>query len=93
MSLEGCSLLTTAGLELVIISWMDLQSLKVMSCNKIKDVEISPMLSRLFSGLKDLQWKPDSKSLLSDILAGTGMGRKGSRFFKKTCDWRSLPVA
>ncbi|KAI5670225.1 hypothetical protein M9H77_10589 [Catharanthus roseus] len=92
LSIEGCSLLTTAGLEFVLLSWMELQSLQVMSCNRIKDIEISFMLSHLFSNLKDLQWKPDSKSLLSANLAGTGMGKKGTKFFKKTYDWRSLPA-
>lgn len=84
LSLEGCPVLTTAGLELVVISWMEIQSLKVMSCNKIKDSEISPVLSYLFSTLKELHWRPDTKSLLSANLVGTGMGKRGTKFFKKT---------
>ncbi|CAI9092031.1 OLC1v1027167C1 [Oldenlandia corymbosa var. corymbosa] len=91
LSLEGCSVLTTAGLEVVVLSWMDLQSLKVMSCNKIKDSEISPVLSYMFSTLEDLQWRPDTKSLLASNLGGTGMGKRGAKYFKKTCDWKSLP--
>nr|CAB3505039.1 unnamed protein product [Digitaria exilis] len=77
LSLEKCSLLTTRGLESVITSWSDLQSLEVVSCNKIKDEEITPALSELFSNLKELKWRPDNKSLLSANLAGTGMGKKG----------------
>jgi len=47
LSLERCSLLTTRGLESVITSWSDLQSLEVVSCNKIKDEEITPARSEL----------------------------------------------
>lgn len=82
LSLEGCSLLTTEGLESVVLSWIDLQRLVVISCNNIKDYEVSPALSNLFSVLKELKWRPDSKSLLYTSLAGTGMGKKGGRFFK-----------
>ncbi|KAJ1280279.1 hypothetical protein BS78_04G219200 [Paspalum vaginatum] len=83
LSLEGCSLLTTQGLESVITSWSDLQSLEVVSCNKIKDEEITPALSELFSNLKELKWRPDNKSLLAASLVGTGMGKKGRVFFKR----------
>ena len=93
LSLEGCPELTAAGLELVVISWMEIQSLRVVSCNKIKDTEISPVLSYLFSTLKDLQWRPDTKSLLSANLVGSGMGKRGAKFFKKTCDWKALTGA
>lgn len=91
MSIEGCSLLTTHGLESVIISWKELKSLKVKSCNNIKDGVINPALSSVFAALKDLKWEPDTKSLLSANLAGTGMGKRGSKFFNKSCDWKSLP--
>ncbi|XP_039790820.1 F-box protein At5g51370-like isoform X2 [Panicum virgatum] len=83
LSLERCSLLTTRGLESVITSWSDLQSLEVVSCNKIKDEEITPALSELFSNLKELKWRPDNKSLLAASLVGTGMGKKGRVFFKR----------
>ncbi|KAL6601291.1 hypothetical protein ACP70R_007174 [Stipagrostis hirtigluma subsp. patula] len=85
LSLEGCSLLTTRGLESVITSWNDLQSLQVVSCNKIKVEEISPALSlsELFSNLKELKWRPDNKSLLAASLVGTGMGKKARVFFKR----------
>ncbi|XP_031265638.1 F-box protein At5g51380-like [Pistacia vera] len=84
LSLEGCSLLTTEGLEYVILSWTGLENLSVMSCKNIKDGEVSPALSTLFSTLKELKWRPDTKSLLASSLMETGMGRKGGKFFKKT---------
>ncbi|XP_024032952.1 F-box protein At5g51370 [Morus notabilis] len=83
ISLEGCSLLTTAGLESVVLSWKELQRLRVVSCNNVKDVEVTPALASLFSILKELKWRPDSKSLLTSSLAGTGVGMKGGRFFKR----------
>ncbi|WOL06246.1 hypothetical protein Cni_G14978 [Canna indica] len=82
LSLEGCSRLTTDGLQSVVLSWVDLQRLVVVSCNHIKDNEVSPALSSLFSVLKELKWRPDTKSALAS-LAGTGMGKKGGRFFKR----------
>lgn len=77
--LEGCSLLTTEGLELLVLSWKELDRLKVMSCNNIRDSEITPELAILFSVLKEFKWQPDSKSLLSASLAGTGIGQKSGR--------------
>ncbi|KAL8049889.1 hypothetical protein ABFX02_06G048400 [Erythranthe guttata] len=91
LGLEGCSMLTTLGLESVIIYWNYLESLKVYSCNKIKDSEVNPALSSVFSALKDLKWKPDRKSAVSNYLEGIGMGKRGSKFFKKSHDWKSLP--
>ncbi|XP_038879973.1 F-box protein At5g51380-like [Benincasa hispida] len=91
LSLEGCSLLTTEGLESVILQWNELQSLRVVSCKNIKESSISPALSSLFSTFKDLKWRPDSKSLLPSSLIGTHMGKKGGRFFKKTWDIKVLP--
>ncbi|XVF79829.1 hypothetical protein PTKIN_Ptkin15bG0021200 [Pterospermum kingtungense] len=84
LSLEGCSLVTIKGLESVVLSWKELQRLRVMSCNNIKDAEVTPKLATLFSKLKELKWRPDSRSLLSSNLAGTGMGTKGGRFFKRS---------
>ncbi|GFP80791.1 F-box protein at5g07670 [Phtheirospermum japonicum] len=91
LSLEGCSLLTTHGLEFVIISWNELKSLKVKSCNNIKDAEVSDAFSSVFSSLQDWKWDPDTKSVLSANLSESGMGKKGVKFFKKPCDWKSLP--
>ncbi|KAK9144376.1 hypothetical protein Sjap_004279 [Stephania japonica] len=79
LSLEGCSLLTTEGVEKVVLSWVELQRLRVVSCNNIKGSEVTPALSSLFSVLKELKWRPDTRSLL----AGTDLGRKGGRFFKR----------
>ncbi|KAG8475958.1 hypothetical protein CXB51_032955 [Gossypium anomalum] len=84
LSLEGCSLLTTEGLEAVILSWQDLENLIVVSCKNINESDISPALATLFSILKELRWRPDAKSLLASSLVGTGMGKKGGRFFKRT---------
>ncbi|XWS51589.1 hypothetical protein CRYUN_Cryun12cG0189700 [Craigia yunnanensis] len=83
LSLEGCSLLTTEGLEAVILSWQDLENLIVVSCKHIKESDISPALATLFSILKELRWRPDAKSLLASSLAGTGMGKRGGKFFKR----------
>lgn len=83
LSLEGCSLLTTEGLESAVLSWKDLQKLRVVSCKNIKDSEVSPALSTLFSILQELQWRPDTRSLLSSSLVESGMGKRGSKFFKK----------
>lgn len=83
LSLEGCSLLTTAGLEALVLHWKDLHTLQVIYCNNIKDSEISPALALLFSTLKELKWRPDTKSLLADSLAGTGVGQVGGKFFKR----------
>ncbi|XP_023551753.1 F-box protein At5g07670-like [Cucurbita pepo subsp. pepo] len=79
--LEGCSVLTTEGLESVVLQWKELQSLEVESCKNIKDSCISPALSEVFSVLKNLKWRPDTKSLLSSSLVETCMGKKGGRFF------------
>lgn len=82
LSLEGCSLLTMEGLDSVILSWNELQRLRVVSCNNIKDSEVTPAVASLFSVLKELKWRPDdSKSLLLSSLAGTGVGKKGGKFF------------
>uniref|UniRef100_A0A2P2J6Q9 Uncharacterized protein MANES_01G269900 n=1 Tax=Rhizophora mucronata TaxID=61149 RepID=A0A2P2J6Q9_RHIMU len=82
LSLEGCSLLTTGGLESCIHNWNELERLRVISCNNIKDGEVTPALASLFSVLKELKWRPDTRSLLSLSLEGTGLGNKGGRFFK-----------
>lgn len=90
LSLEGCSLLTTEGLESVILSWKELEGLRVVSCKNIKDKDISPTLSILFSTLKDMKWRPDTKSLLPSSIIGTSLGKKGSRFFRKNRDLKFL---
>lgn len=82
--IEGCSLLTTEGLESVILSWKELQRLRVVSCKNIKDNEISFSLATLFTTLKELRWSPDTKSLLPSSVVGISMGKKGGKFFKRT---------
>ncbi|AED96072.1 unnamed protein product [Arabidopsis thaliana] len=84
LSLEGCSVLTSGGLESVILHWEELESMRVVSCKSIKDSEISPALSSLFSLLKELTWRPDTRSHLSSSLEGAGIGIRGSKFFKKS---------
>ncbi|KAL1222235.1 F-box protein [Cardamine amara subsp. amara] len=84
LSLEGCSVLTSSGLESVVLHWEELESMSVVSCKNIKDSEISPALSSLFSLLKELKWRPDTRSHLSSSLEGAGIGKRGSKFFKKS---------
>ncbi|CAD5334590.1 unnamed protein product [Arabidopsis thaliana] len=84
LSLEGCSVLTSGGLESVILHWEELESMRVVSCKSIKDSEISPALSSLFSLLKELTWRPDTRSHLSSSLEVAGIGIRGSKFFKKS---------
>uniref|UniRef100_A0A7N0TDE8 F-box domain-containing protein n=1 Tax=Kalanchoe fedtschenkoi TaxID=63787 RepID=A0A7N0TDE8_KALFE len=81
--LEGCSLLTMESLDSVLLSWTELERLKVISCNNIKDSDVTPGVAALFGVLRELKWRPDSKSLLSASLDGTGMGKKGGKFFKR----------
>ncbi|KAH7425931.1 hypothetical protein KP509_11G078200 [Ceratopteris richardii] len=83
LSLEGCALLTTGGLEALVMNWKDLHTLRVVYCNSIKDTEITPALALTFSTLKELKWRPDTKSLLADCLLGTGVGQIGGKFFKR----------
>lgn len=83
VSIEGCSRLTTRGLEIVVLSWNELESLKVISCKNIKDNEVTPMLSALFSDLKDFKWCPGNTSFLSTRLSSSDMGKRGGKFFKK----------
>ena len=82
LAMEGCSMVTTTGLESLILRWPDLERLRIVSCNKIKDEEISFQLSNFIALLKELQWRPDSRSALAENLAGTRMGKKGSKFFR-----------
>ncbi|KAI5079534.1 hypothetical protein GOP47_0005013 [Adiantum capillus-veneris] len=83
LSLEGCALLSTAVLEALVMGLKELHTLQVVYCNNIKDSEISPALALTFSTLKELKWRPDTKSLLADSLSGTGVGQVGGKFFKR----------
>lgn len=82
LSLEGCSKLTIEGLASVVLYWNELESLSVISCNNIKDNDVTPVLATLFSVLKKFKWKADTRSLLSASLVGTGMRNKGKIFRK-----------
>ncbi|XP_076898602.1 F-box protein At5g51370-like [Bidens hawaiensis] len=83
LSLEGCSRLTTGGLESVVLSLKELKNLRVISCKNIKEDEVTPALSTLFYNLKDLKWTPNNRSLLSTSLSSSGFVKRGGKFFKK----------
>ncbi|GJR60338.1 F-box protein-like protein [Tanacetum coccineum] len=82
LSLEGCLLLTMDGFDQIVLSWKELKRLKVISCNNIKDSAMTAELATLFTVLKEFKWRPDSKSILSSGLEGTGIWQKGGRSFK-----------
>lgn len=84
LSLEGCSLITTAGVDSVVQSFKDLNRLRVTFCDNIRDSELTPALGDRFLTLKEFSWRPDTKSVLAAGLAGTGVGQKGGRFFRRT---------
>lgn len=83
LDLKGCPSLTTEGLEFVVHSWADLERLRIVSCNNIRDSEVTPALSSLFSVLKEFTWRPDSRSIIASIRAGMGMGSKRRSSFKR----------
>jgi F-box/leucine-rich repeat protein 2/20 len=84
LNLEGCSLITTAGVDSVVQSFKDLNRLRVTFCDNIRDSELSPALCDRFLTLKEFSWRPDTKSVLKAGLAGTGVGQKGGKFFRRT---------
>ena len=83
LGLEGCSLVTTAGVDTVVQAFKDLQRLRVTFCDNIRDSELSPALCDRVLTLKEFSWRPDTKSVLAAGLAGTGVGQKGGRFFRR----------
>ncbi|KAH8965073.1 hypothetical protein BDL97_04G099900 [Sphagnum fallax] len=83
LGLEGCSLVTTAGVDNVVQAFKDLQRLRVTFCDNIRDSELSPALCDRVLTLKEFSWRPDTKSVLAAGLAGTGVGQKGGRFFRR----------
>nr|XP_043613701.1 F-box protein At5g07670-like [Erigeron canadensis] len=83
VSIEGCSRLTMQGLETVVLSWKELETLQVISCKNIKDGEVTPLLSALFSDLKDFKWCPGNAYLTSTRLSSSDIGKRGGKFFKK----------
>ncbi|KAK1415370.1 hypothetical protein QVD17_31151 [Tagetes erecta] len=82
-SIEGCARLTTQGLETVVLTWKELESLRVISCKNIKDDDVTPTLSVVFSNLKDFKWCPGNTSFQSTRLSSSDMGKRGAKFFKK----------
>ncbi|KAJ0736883.1 hypothetical protein HanLR1_Chr06g0200781 [Helianthus annuus] len=83
VSVVGRMLIAYNGwFEPVVLSWKELKRLTVVSCNNIKDSAMTPELATLFSLLKELKWRPDSKSILSSGFEGTGVWQKGGRSFK-----------
>lgn len=54
------------------------------SCKNIKE------LSGVFIGLKNLKWEANTKSRMSANLEGSGVGKRGAKFFNRSCDWKSL---
>ncbi|KAL9669344.1 hypothetical protein QQ045_006889 [Rhodiola kirilowii] len=89
LSLEGASLLTTKGIESVLLSWVELERLRVVSCTRIKENEVSSQLSAVFALLQVFKWMLDTKSHLSSYM-GTASGKRGSKFFRKSQVLKSL---
>ncbi|KAG6548872.1 hypothetical protein Mapa_009634 [Marchantia paleacea] len=81
LSLDGCSLITAAGLEEMILVAKDLQRLRVVHCNNIRDSELSLAVDNIIVTLKEFRWRPDTKSLLVGTPA---IGQAGRWFFRKT---------
>ncbi|CAM6108743.1 unnamed protein product [Calypogeia fissa] len=79
LSLDGCSLVTAAGLETVAMACKELQRLRVVYCSNIRDSEISPDFGNVVVMLKEFRWRPDTKSLLSST---TAIAQTGRWFFK-----------
>ncbi|KAL2632908.1 hypothetical protein R1flu_004387 [Riccia fluitans] len=63
--LDGCSLITAAGLEEIILLCNDLQRLRVVHCNNIRESELSLKVDAIIVTLKEFRWRPDTKSLLT----------------------------
>lgn len=64
-------------------AFRDLQRLRVTFCDNIRDSELSPALCDRVLTLKEFSWRPDTKSVLAAGLAGTGVGQRGGRFFRR----------
>ncbi|CAK9865572.1 unnamed protein product [Sphagnum jensenii] len=83
LGLEGCSLVTPSGVDTLVQAFRDLQRLRVTFCDNIRDSELSPALCDRVLTLKEFSWRPDTKSVLAAGLAGTGVGQRGGRFFRR----------
>ncbi|KAJ4727198.1 F-box protein [Melia azedarach] len=51
-------------------------------CRRVKVLSLEGCSLLTTAVLKELKWRPDSRSLLAAGLAGTGVGKKGVRFFQ-----------
>ncbi len=83
LGLAGCSLITTAGLAVVLQACKDLQRLRVTFCDNIQYLELTSTLCDLLLSLMEFSWRPDTKSVLAQGLAGTRVGQKSGRFFAR----------
>jgi F-box/leucine-rich repeat protein 2/20 len=83
LSLEGCSPLTTMGLESVVLAHKELEALRVVHCSNIQDFDLSEALALQIYSLKQLIWRPDVKRFLKSTLSGMDVGQHGGSFFKK----------
>jgi len=83
LGLAGCSLITTAGLAVVLQACKDLQRLRVTFCDNIQYLELTSTLCDQLLSLMEFSWRPDTKSVLAQGLAGTRVGQKGGRFFAR----------
>ena len=79
ISVEGCSLVTTGGLERVVLASRELQTLCVKYCASVTDGQMSSVLSEQLFGLRELKWQPDNQKSVLENLVGTGVGSKGRR--------------
>ncbi|CAK9218211.1 unnamed protein product [Sphagnum jensenii] len=83
LGLAGCSLITTAGLAVVLQACKDLQRLRVTYCDNIQYLELTSTLCDQLLSLMEFSWRPDTKSVLAQGLAGARVGQKSGRFFAR----------
>ncbi|CAH1445663.1 unnamed protein product [Lactuca virosa] len=74
--IEGCSRVTTEGLESVVLSLKELESLKVISCKNMKDDECSPFDSLQLHGYRGTMKK--DKSVVIENPSGSGVAKSSS---------------
>ncbi|CAM6068610.1 unnamed protein product [Sphagnum tenellum] len=83
LGLAGCSLITTAGLAVVLQACKDLQRLRVTFCDNIQCLELTSTLCDQLLSLMEFSWRPGTKSVLAQGLAGTRVGQKSGRVFAR----------
>ena len=72
LDIEGCPLITTRGLEAVVIYLRDLRHLSVSNCSMVRDEEISERLADVVFSLKELKWQPSAGKISSGGLMKAG---------------------